>query len=171
MPRKKTIQPEPIDIEHHADGLEIHIYADDYCEPGQGQYKRVEWRRLKDRVLEVVAPMYVDQSGPLEPAEDVLATPTTFDKWYSGYDFPERDSSNVRRLLYKQVRADVYCLRNAKINAMENSAQSIARKIPKSDQFLQARSEAIDCSGSITQNPPKVSGDPYRNTHVYDSLE
>ena len=119
MPRKKTIQPEPIESFTLDDGTIIEI-RDESCQiKSRGSHKRDAYEKNRDNILEKVVPMYVTPAGRKKRSsrqKDILKSASEFERWYTIEGFPERNEAEVRKRLYKDIKSNVQTY----INAVEN---------------------------------------------------
>ncbi len=110
MPRKKTIQPNPIESFSLEDGTIVEVRDETCLETGKGLYKRHEYEAIRDAVLEQIFSTYVDKKGKKTLGHrdnDILKSGYTFDKWYVLNRFPDRDESQIRKKLYKDIKTNI----------------------------------------------------------------
>lgn len=110
MPRKKTIQPDPLESYTLEDGTIVE-HRDETCqEIGKGLHKRNEYEAIRDAVLEQIFSTYVDKKGKKTLGHrdnDILKSGYTFDNWYVLNGFPDRDESQIRQKLYKDIKKNI----------------------------------------------------------------
>ena len=110
MPRKKTIQPDPLASYEFEDGVIVEFRDETCLETGKGLYKRHEYEAIRDAVLEQIFSTYVDKKGKKTLGHrdnDILKSGYTFDKWYVLNGFPDRDESQIRKKLYKDIKTNI----------------------------------------------------------------
>ncbi|MBT4929250.1 hypothetical protein N9356_01125 [Porticoccaceae bacterium] len=110
MPRKKTIQPDPLASYEFEDGAIVEFRDETCLETGKGLYKRHEYEAIRDAVLEQIFSTYVDKKGKKTLGHrdnDILKSGYTFDKWYVLNGFPDRDESQIRKKLYKDIKTNI----------------------------------------------------------------
>ena len=122
MPRKKTVQPDPLEYFTLDDGTIVEI-RDESCKIiGRGLHKRDAYEINLDHVLEKIIPIYVDRNGRKTLGlrqMDPLKSGAEFERWYTLQGFPERNETDVRKRLYKDIKSKV----KVNINAVEASKQ------------------------------------------------
>ena len=126
MPRKKTIQPDPLYEIPLPNGDAIEVRDDSCQEIGRGLHKVHTFENKRDAVLENVVDDYFKPGKSsadswvfredLTDAEDYLATATRFARWMElhGYAGTEgKDDSALRKKLYPEILIHVKSLKNA----------------------------------------------------------
>lgn len=116
MPRKKTVQPKPLERFYLKDGTEVDI-IDETCWPiGRGQHsaRDFETQRLEP-IIENIMSIYIGQNGP-QKAKKILSSGTAFADHLSllgifGED--GNDTTNARKLWYKKIKLRAYSYINA----------------------------------------------------------
>ena len=120
MPRKKTVQPDPLESLILDDGTIVEI-RDESCQIiGRGLHKRDAYENNRDNVLEKIVPIYVDRNGKKTLGRrqmDPLKSAAEFERWYTLQGFPERNETDVRKRLYKDIKSQI----KVYINAVEAS--------------------------------------------------
>ena len=120
MPRKKTVQPKPLERFHLADGAEVDI-VDETCWPiGRGQHaaRDFEIQRMKP-IIENIITIYLGPNGPTE-VKEILSSASRFADHLSHMGiFGEDgvDDTNARKHWYKTVTKRLNTYINAKANA------------------------------------------------------
>jgi hypothetical protein len=118
MPRKKTIQPPPVEEFTLPDGTIVEI-RDETCKIiGRGLHKRDAYEKKRDEVLAKVVNDYLTPKGrkKILPANDYLSNPTKFWKKIvctGGMAASGADDSTVRRRLYKDTKKFILDCENA----------------------------------------------------------
>ena len=116
MPRKKTIQPDPIESYTLEDGTIVE-HRDETCqEIGKGLHKRNEYEAIRDAVLESIYPIYIDKNGRKiirSRSPDPLKYAAVFERWYTRQGFPERNETEIRKRLYKDIKKQIKYLIDA----------------------------------------------------------
>ncbi len=107
MPRKKTIQPAPLEIFHLDDGTPVEIRDETCCEIRRGSHKTDSYVQKRDHVLEKVFNDYLDaRKGRVKPKTDYLSTATRFagecELWGFG-SVDGNDDSALRKKLYPDI--------------------------------------------------------------------
>jgi hypothetical protein len=121
MPRKKTVQPKPLERFHLEDGTEIDI-IDNTCWPiGRGQHaaRGFETQRMQP-IIENIISIYMGPNGPQE-AKEILSSTGKFTHHLAHMDiFGEdgHDDTNARKLWYKKIKFRAYTFINAKEGAL-----------------------------------------------------
>ena len=105
MPRKKTIQPNPIE------STDLYEVRDETCWPiGRGQHNNFKkWKRI-DEILEIVVVEYLDKEGrKIQDGElgDYMQNATVFSeemqlRGFAGEDGV--DDSSLRKSIYPEVK-------------------------------------------------------------------
>jgi len=127
MPRKKTVQPEPL-YEIPLPNSDVIEVRDDRCRViGRGLRKVDAFENKRDAVLEIVVNDYFRPGESpsdrwvykedLVDAEDYLATATRFARWMElqGYAGTEgKDDSALRKKLYPEIVKQINVFRNAR---------------------------------------------------------
>ncbi|MGB2532645.1 MAG: hypothetical protein ACPH95_02210 [Porticoccaceae bacterium] len=110
MPRKKTIQPDPIESFSLEDGTIVEVRDETCKEIGKGLHKRNDYEAIRDAVLERIFATYIDENGKKTLGNrdnDILKSGYTFDSWYVLNRFPDRDESQIRKKLYKDIKTNI----------------------------------------------------------------
>lgn len=118
MPRKKTIQPPPLDSFTLDDGTVVEV-RDEKCRVvGRGLHKQDAYLDKRDKVLELVANDYLTPKGRKHvfPEHDYLLRSSTFAikaaEWgLLGKD--GSDDSSLRKKLYRDIKQHIDALSNA----------------------------------------------------------
>jgi len=122
MPRKKTVQPDPLESLTLEDGTIVEI-RDESCQIiGRGLHKRDAYEINRDHVLEKIVPIYVTHAGRKKlgrKQKDILKSAAEFERWYTLQGFPERNETDVRKRLYNDIKSKI----KVYINAVEASKQ------------------------------------------------
>ena len=117
MPRKKTLQPKPLDRCYLDDGTEVDI-IDETCWPiGRGQHavRDFETQRVEP-IVENIINIYMGPNGPTK-AKNILSSASNFANHLSHMGiFGEEgnDDTNARKFGYKKIKFRVYTYINAK---------------------------------------------------------
>lgn len=118
MPRKKPIQPEPIETFTLDDGTIVEIRDETCSVRGKGLHKRETYERKRDAVLEKVASEYLTTKGrkAIPKEKDYLSNATKFaskaELWGFGSE-DGADNSALRKKLYKDIKMQITALENA----------------------------------------------------------
>ena len=117
MPRRKTVQPEPLERFYLPDGTEVEV-IDESCWPvGRGQHSAREFTTRKlDPILENLGDILENSDG-IEKVEAILASPSTFARHIAGIGvFGEEgsDDTNARKHWYKKVNVCMQAFINAR---------------------------------------------------------
>ena len=121
MPRKKTVQPKPLERFHLKDGTEVDI-IDETCWPiGRGQHAALDFetQRLEPIIKDIIS-IYMGPNG-LQKAKEILSSSTKFADYLSLIGiFSEdgNDDTNARKLWYKKIKFRAYTYINAKEGAL-----------------------------------------------------
>jgi hypothetical protein len=126
MPRKKTIQPQPLESFSLLDGTLVEVRDETCQEIGRGLHKRDAYEKWRDKVAEKVIPIYLDKNGRklVKPEDDFLSSGYKFSDWLKEYKdedegeylYPESgDDSSVRKRLHKDICNQVSALESALI--------------------------------------------------------
>jgi hypothetical protein len=119
MPRKKTVQPKPLERFHLADGTEVEI-VDETCWPiGRGQLaaRDFEVQRMEP-IIENIITIYLGPNGPTK-VKEILSSASRFADHLSltgifGED--GGDDTNARKYWYERIKFRAYTYINAKEN-------------------------------------------------------
>jgi hypothetical protein len=120
MPRRKTIQPDP--IETHTFTIDgepylVEVRGEGSQEIGRGQHKKNRYEKWRDKVLEWVAEQYLSPCGlkSITSENDILKSPSTFSRALQKTDlYPlSGDDSSVRKRLYPDILREICILSNA----------------------------------------------------------
>ena len=124
MPRRKTIQPEPLE-RFEVDGIEVEVRDGETWPIGRGLHKQKEWELKADKMLEKV---FEDYSKPhphikdrriLQPRptdKDYTHSASAFAREMEGTEFVDpgaTDDSSLRKRTYKHVKMHLSIMRNA----------------------------------------------------------
>ena len=124
MPRRKTIQPEPLE-RFEVDGIEVEVRDGDTWLIGRGLHKQKEWELKADVMLKKV---FLDYSKPhphvkdrwilwQPPSDkDYMRSASAFAREMEGTKFVDPDAtddSSLRKRTYKYVRMHLSVMRNA----------------------------------------------------------
>ena len=130
MPRKKTIQPAPIQTIYVHDGIasfEIEIRDNSCYLISRGSHKRDAYNEKLWKVMEHVVQDYLSPSGrKLIPRNaDYLRSAATFTNQYDlwGYGgFSGADPNAIRKKLYTDVKRELKILEGAIVKNVKNIA-------------------------------------------------
>ena len=118
MPRRKTVQPEPLERFYLPDGTDVKV-IDESCWPvGRGQRSAREFAENRFNPIIEDLGRILEKSDGIEKVEAILASPTTFVRHIAEIGvFGEEgcDDTNARKHWYKKVNV---CMR-AFINALK----------------------------------------------------
>ena len=107
MPRKKTVQPDPLESLTLEDGTIVEI-RDESCQIiERGSHKRDAYEINRDHVLEKIVPIYVNRHGRKTLGRrqmDPLKSGAEFERWYTLQGFPERNETDIRKRLYIDIK-------------------------------------------------------------------
>lgn len=118
MPRKKTIQPAPIESFTLDDGTIVEIRCKECRVIGRGLHKTDKYEEKRDVVFEKVVADYLTSNGKkLIPKEkDYLSSAAKFtrqaEQWGMG-DINGADNSALRKKLYRDIVKHITALENA----------------------------------------------------------
>ena len=121
MPRKKTLQPKPLERFYLKDGTEVDI-IDETCWPiGRGQHaaQDFETQRLEPIIKDIIS-IYMGANGPTK-AKNILSSASNFTNHLSHMGiFGEEgnDDTNARKIWYKRIKFRAYTYINAKEGAL-----------------------------------------------------
>ena len=120
MPRKKTVQPEPLERFHLPDGTEVDI-VDETCWPiGRGQHFARDFQsQIVEPILKKIVDDYLSPNGA-KKVDAYLSSATTFAHQVASWGFlgeEGRDDSNVRKKWYMRIKIHFDALINAKNEA------------------------------------------------------
>ena len=121
MPRKKTVQPKPLERFHLEDGTEIDI-IDNTCWPiGRGQHAARDFETQRvEPIVENIINIYMGPNGPTK-AINILSSVSNFANHLSHMGiFGEEgnDDTNARKFWYKKIKFRAYTYINAKESTM-----------------------------------------------------
>ena len=124
MPRRETIQPEPLEC-FEVDGIEVEVRDGETWPIGRGLHKQKEWELKADKMLEKV---FEDYSKPhphikdhriLQPRptdKDYMRSASAFAREMEGTEFVDPGAtadSSLRKRTYKHVKMHLSIMRNA----------------------------------------------------------
>ena len=124
MPRRKTIQPEPLE-RFEVDGIEVEVSDGDTWLTGRGLNKQKEWELKADLMLEKV---FRDYSRPhpfikdrriLQPRptdKDYMRSASAFAREMEGTQFVDPDAaddSSLRKKTYQHIKKHLSAMENA----------------------------------------------------------
>ena len=106
MPRKKTVQPEPIEVFTLDDGTIVEVRDEDAKLIGRGSHKHDTHEELRIRILDWVANHYLSPKGPKLVNRDFMKSASKLEAEMSRSGlFPEvTDLGSVRKRIYPWVR-------------------------------------------------------------------
>ena len=106
MPRKKTVQPEPIETFTLDDGTIVEVRGDGTKLIGRGSHKHDTHEELRIRILDWVVNHYLSHKGPKPVERDFMKSASELEAEMSRSGlFPEvTDLGSVRKRLYPWVR-------------------------------------------------------------------
>jgi|GEM_PF-3221591 len=114
MPRKKTVQPDPIyTFELAEECVTVEVRGEGFNIIGRGLHKRDAHEELRIKVLDWVVDHYLSINGPIKVKNDFMKTASGLDiaMDISG-KFPEvTDIGSVRKRIYPWVRDHLAILR------------------------------------------------------------
>jgi hypothetical protein len=120
MPRKKTIQPEPLEslTTKLDDGflVEAEVRGPGCWEIGRGLHKRNALQELMDEILIHIIDWYVCSQGKLDPKKDVMKSATTLREYLEQHpDFADRipGEGSFRKRIYPKIKDYLDILTNA----------------------------------------------------------
>ena len=122
MPRKKTVQPPPLEefvIYHGIMPIQVEIRDETCREVFRGSHMRDKYTDKLYEVADIVAKDYLTPEGPknVAPEDDYMSTPTRFtDEMMEGWNFGNshgNDDSAYRKKLYRDVKKEITVLTNA----------------------------------------------------------
>ena len=117
MPRKKTLQPKPLQRFYLNDGTEVDI-IDETCWPiGRGQHAVQDFETQRvEPIIENIISIYMGTNGP-KKAKEILSSASKFIHHLAHMGiFGEdgNDDTNARKLWYKKIKLRAYTYINAK---------------------------------------------------------
>jgi len=123
MPRKKTVQPKPLERFHLEDGTEIDI-IDNTCWPiGRGQHAARDFETQRvEPIVENIINIYMGPNGPTK-AKNILSSASNFARYLSlmgvfGED--GKDDTNARKFWYKKINSRfqtyISCIKNTALD-------------------------------------------------------
>ena len=119
MSRPKRVDPDPLETFTLEDGTIVEI-RDESCQiKSRGSHKTDAYVKNRDNVLMEVVPMYVSPAGRKKLGrrqKDILKSGAEFERWYTLQGYPERDESQIRDKLYKDVKRQIESF----VKAIEN---------------------------------------------------
>lgn len=126
MPRRKTIQPEPLQAFKLDDGTVVEVRDNTCWEVGRGSHKRDAFIAGRDKVLEMVfddyfKPVPKDAVGGTfryvrpSPEDDYLSSASKFVEKcaFKGFLGESGDDSAFRKRMYPEIMSNVNALRKA----------------------------------------------------------
>ena len=115
MPRKKTVQPPPLE-RLVIDGTTVEV-RDETCQSiGRGLHMTHKFIKWRDQVAQWVIPQYLDKNGPknINLQDDFMISATKFSETLSKKRpdlYPQSgDDSSVRKRLYKYLKDELLIL-------------------------------------------------------------
>jgi hypothetical protein len=114
MPRKKTVQPDPIDtFELDGGRVTVEVRGEGFNIIGRGLHKRDAHHELRVKALEWVVDHYLSISGPIKVKNDFMKSAADLDRAMTiSNKFPEiTDIGAVRKRIYPWVRDHLAILR------------------------------------------------------------
>jgi hypothetical protein len=146
MPRKKTIQPLPVEWFTLPDGIIVEI-RDETCKIiGRGLHKQDAYEKKLYEVLAQVVGDYLTMKGrkKILPANDYLSRPVDFfhkvTQW--GLAASDADESTIRNRLYKDIKKHIKVLERC-INANKRLYEEIKRDLNNANN--QPTYSAVPC--------------------------
>ena len=124
MPRRKTIQPEPLE-RFEVDGIEVEVRDGETWPIGRGLHKQKEWELKADKMLEKVFEDYSKPHSHIKDRRILQPRPTDKDYMRSASAFAREmegtevvdpgatDDSSLRKRTYKHVKMHLSIMRNA----------------------------------------------------------
>lgn len=107
MPRRKTVQPEPLERFYLPDGTVVAV-IDESCWPmGRGQHAAREFAENRFNPIIEDLGCILEKSDGIEEVETILASPSTFVRHIAEIGvFGEEgsDDTNARKYWYKKVK-------------------------------------------------------------------
>ena len=107
MPRKKTVQPDPIyTFELAEECVTVEVRGEGFNIIGRGLHKRDAHEELRIKVLDWVVDHYLSINGPIEVKDDFMKSAADLDRAMSlTKKFPEiTDIGGVRKKIFPWVR-------------------------------------------------------------------
>lgn len=117
MPRKKTVQPEPMWTETY-DNIIVEVRGPGTYEIGRGLHKRDAFEELCVRILEYVIGDYVTKEGVISNLDSgVMKSAKTLDDHLEKSNiFGEiTDPEHIRKRIYPRVKSDIQAFIDAKL--------------------------------------------------------
>ena len=114
MPRKKTVQPDPLDTFELDEGrVTVEVRGEGFNIIGRGLHKRDAHEELRVKVLDWVVDHYLSVDGPIEVKDDFMKSAAGLDRVMTlSNKFPEiTDIGAVRKRIYPWVRDHLAILR------------------------------------------------------------
>lgn len=113
MPRKPTIQPEPLNKFTLPDGTLVEVRDEDCWEIGRGQQQRSAHVAMRDKILVWVVDQYLDAKGPKDVEVDILKSASVFDRALQRSGLLRLDGypDLVRKKIYHYVVAHLVILK------------------------------------------------------------
>lgn len=126
MPRRKTIQPFPLEHFYLADGTEVNIVDEASWPVGRGQHsaRDFEYKRLNP-IMDELVDIYLMPNGP-KKVERILFSPSNFSNHIIDIvgifdDKDKVDGTNARKHWYKKVKLRFETLIKAQKNKLLES--------------------------------------------------
>ena len=121
MPRKKTVQPQPLEHFHLKDGTEVDI-IDETCWPiGRGQHAALDFENQRMQpIIEDLMKKYMKPDGPKE-VKEILSSISKIIHYldHEGtFGKDAGDTTNARKIWYKRIKFRAYTYINAKEAAL-----------------------------------------------------
>ena len=116
MPRKKTVQPLPVESVDFGDVV-VEVWEDGVYPIGRGLHKQAQFIELCSRIFEFVVPHYVTTDAVLSDLDGgIMRSASALDAALalSGRFTDIQDLGSVRKRIYPKVRQDLEALINAK---------------------------------------------------------
>ncbi|MDG2472087.1 MAG: hypothetical protein P8M71_03115 [Pseudomonadales bacterium] len=124
MPRKKRVDPDPLESFSLEDGTIFEIRDGSCTIKSRGWKNRDQYEENRDHVLEKVLPIYVTQTGRKKPnsRDDILKSGAAFERWYTLQGFPERNETDIRKRLFKDIKEMIGTYANAVENKIKGTS-------------------------------------------------
>lgn len=126
MPRRKTIQPEPLQVFELDDGTVVEVRDKNCWEVGRGLHKLNGFNEARDKILEMAFDDYFKPApddavgGTLRyvrpsPEDDYLSSASKFVEKcaFKGFLGESGDDSAFRKRMYRAIMSNVNALRKA----------------------------------------------------------
>lgn len=124
MPRKRTIQPAPLQSFTLPDGTLVEVRDESTWEIGRGQHKVLDFLNRRDEILQRVCSDYLSPSGckRVSPDKDYLANATKFARKVQLWGLHtniEVDDSATRKNMYRDIVLNINALKSALIDTLQ----------------------------------------------------